>query len=819
MKAVIMAGGKGTRLRPLTCDLPKPMVPIVNYPVMEHIIKLLKDHGITDIAVTTYYQPEVIEKYFGSGEKWGVNLKFYTEETPLGTAGSVHNADEFLDETFIVISGDAITDFDLHQSIKFHQEKNAKGTIVLSKEEVPLEYGVVMTNDEGEIIRFLEKPDWGQVFSDTVNTGIYILEPTVFDLYEKGVKFDFSNELFPLMLKNDMNLYGVSLQGYWNDIGNLEEYNKTNFDFLEGKINLDFNECKQIDDNIWVESGVKIHKQADIQGPLYIGENTKIEEGARIEKAVIGKNNLIQPYSSIKKSILWNNNYIGSKCEIRGSVLANNVTLKEGISLFDRTAIGKKVFIEDRAKINPGVKIWPDKQIEEDTVVSESVIWAPRWSKQLFNNLGVVGTANIDITPDFVAELAIAYASTLNDEEPVTVSADSYEISNCLKRAFISGLQTSGINVLDIGDTVTPVARYSVHKLGAQGGVHLRVCYNNPSNQVIEFLNERGANISTNKQKSIEKKYFAEDYNRASLKNIGGYTQTTSNNKKYLEELLTMLDTDIIKRNYFSLVVDYEYDNLLDLFPVFLKKLNCQIISTRNFSYHGLPLSLEKRLEVKKRVGRLIRENVSDLGLIIDHNAEELNLVTREGEVINAAQNQVLISYILLEKGIKKLYLPLNAPEVIESMAARYEAEVEYTPIRPQFSMNKYSEENQNSPLFYPYSDALYSLGLILERMAAQNINFEDLIAKLPDFYLDEAQIECEWKDKGRVMRKLSKNSGENIEMIDGIKFYHDKGWALVIPDSEKPVFHVYAEGEDAEIAESLTGFYLDKVKNILHEE
>ncbi|MFW5976605.1 MAG: sugar phosphate nucleotidyltransferase [Bacillota bacterium] len=818
MKAVIMAGGKGTRLRPLTCDLPKPMVPIINYPVMEHIIKLLKSHGITDIAVTTYYMPQVIENYFGNGDKWGVNLHYYTEEKPLGTAGSVHNADEFLDETFVVISGDAMTDFDLHQSIRFHQEKEARGTLVLSKEEIPLEYGVVITDDDGSIVRFLEKPDWGQVFSDTVNTGIYILEPEVFNLYDKGVKFDFSNELFPLMLKNDMGLYGVTLEGYWNDIGNLEEYNNTNFDFLEGKIDLEFNKCQKIDENIWVEKGVKISKKAELEGPLYIGENTKIEEGVYLENSVIGKNNQIQSFSSIKKSILWNNNYIGKKNEIRGSVIANNVTLKDQISIYDRTAIGKKVFIENRAKINPEVKIWPGKEIAQDTTVNESIIWAPRWSKQLFNNLGVVGRANIDITSEFVSGLAIAYASTLDENKPITVSADSYKISNCLKRAMVSGLQTAGINVIDIGDTITPVARYSINNLEAQGGIHIRVCYNNPENVVIEFLNKRGANISTREQKSIEKKYFAEDYNRAMLKNIGDYSYSADNNENYITDLLNMIDTEAIKRNYFSLVVDYEYDNLLNLLPVFLKKLNCQIISTRNFSYRGLPLSIEKRLEVKERVGRLIREHKSDLGLIVDHNAEELKLVTDENEVIDSSQYQVLISHLLLGKGIKKLYLPLNAPDVIEDMASNYDAEIEYTPIRTQFSMNRYSEKNENTPLFYPYGDALYSLGLVLEKMAQENISFKELISQLPDFYLNQAEIDCDWKDKGRVMRQLSKKASGDIEMVDGIKFYHDKGWALVIPDSEKPVFHVYAEGRDAEAAESLTGFYLDKVKNILDQ-
>ncbi len=817
MKAVIMAGGKGTRLRPLTCDMPKPMVPIMNLPVMEHIINLLKNQGITEIAVTTFYLPDRIKDYFGNGDKWGVNLQYYIEETPLGTAGSVHNASKFLDETFLVISGDAITDFDLKKGIDFHHQNNSKGTLVLSRESIPLEYGVVITDEKGKIQRFLEKPDWGQVFSDTVNTGIYILEPDIFALYEKGIKFDFSQDLFPLMLKKDMNLYGICLSGYWNDIGNLDQYQQTHMDFLENKINLPLPDCKEIEENIWVEEDVKIDDSVELVGPLYIGKGSKIARGVHLEKSVIGRNNNIQPYTSFKKTIVWNNNYIGRNCELRGAILSDNVTLKNRVNVFDKTAIGRKVTVGDETKINPGIKIWPERKIDSNTVVEDNIIWSPRWSKKLFSNIGVRGMSNIDISPEFVAKLATAYASTLKKGQEVVISSDNYKISSSLKRAVISGLQTAGINIIDIGNTISPVARFSVNYFEAGGGIHIRVSYKEPENTVLEYFNEFGANICSSKQKSIEKKYFAENYSRSDLDDIGDYNYIPDLNKKYIDNLIKNLDYEKIKKKYCSLVLDYEYDNLLEILPVFLKKLNCQFVSTRNFSYKDLPLPLDKRLEVSERVGRIIRDNNFDLGLIIDHNAEKLNLVDQRGKVLSRADHQVLISYILLEKGIKMLYLPLNAPRVIESMAAEYDAGIEYTPIRPQFIMNKYINGKKEFE-FYPYGDAIFGLGLVLEKMALDNITFSELIEKLPDFYLDQAQIPCDWEEKGRVMRYLSKQARENTELIDGIKFNHDNGWALVIPDSEKAVFHVFAEGEDAETAESLTGFYLDRVKKIIND-
>ena len=182
MKAVVMAGGEGTRLRPLTCNRPKPMVPVANKPIIQHIFELLQSHGITDIAVTLYYLADEIESFFGDGSELGLKLSYSIEDVPLGTAGSVRKACEMLGrERVIVISGDALTDIDLDDVVRFHESKSAMATIVTTRVPNPLEYGIVVFDDEGRIRRFLEKPSWGQVFSDTVNTGIYVLEPEVFD--------------------------------------------------------------------------------------------------------------------------------------------------------------------------------------------------------------------------------------------------------------------------------------------------------------------------------------------------------------------------------------------------------------------------------------------------------------------------------------------------------------------------------------------------------------------------------------------------------------------------------------------------------------
>ena len=281
MKGIIMAGGEGSRLRPLTCDLPKPMVPVMNKPVMAYSIELLRRYGIHEIGVTLQYRPEQIMDHFQDGSEYGVRIHYYIEETPLGTAGSVKNTGDFLDQPFVVISGDALTDINLEKAVIFHKKKGSAATLVLKRVDIPLEYGVVVTDELGAIVRFLEKPSWGEVFSDTVNTGIYILEPEVLDYFEAGRKFDFSQDLFPLLLKDGQPMYGYISDGYWCDIGNSFTYLTAHYDMLSDKVNHTF-DAYESHKNIHLGKGVKIDEKAILQGPCFIGDYSRIEKGAVI---------------------------------------------------------------------------------------------------------------------------------------------------------------------------------------------------------------------------------------------------------------------------------------------------------------------------------------------------------------------------------------------------------------------------------------------------------------------------------------------------------------------------------------------------------
>ena len=292
MKAVIMAGGFGTRLRPLSCNIPKPMVYVANKPMMEHIVNLLKKHGLEDLVVLLYFQADTIRDYFGDGSRFGVKIEYVQALEDYGTAGAVKNAQHLLDQRFLIISADVLTDIDLNAASDFHQANQAQATMVLARMENPLSYGVVFTREDGSISRFLEKPTWGEVFSDTVNTGIYIMEPEVLQQIPEKQNFDFSKNLFPHMLEADQRLFGYVTSDYWRDVGNLEEYFQAHQDILQGgmKVDVPGNLLHREHASIWVGKNVHVGDKVEFKGTVIIGQDAHIGSHSFISNSVIGDN-------------------------------------------------------------------------------------------------------------------------------------------------------------------------------------------------------------------------------------------------------------------------------------------------------------------------------------------------------------------------------------------------------------------------------------------------------------------------------------------------------------------------------------------------
>ncbi|GAW91590.1 mannose-1-phosphate guanyltransferase [Calderihabitans maritimus] len=823
MKAIIMAGGEGSRLRPLTCDRPKPMVPVANRPVMEYAIELLKEHGITEIGVTLQYLPEAIRDYFGDGADFGVNLHYFVEETPLGTAGSVKNAQEFLDDTFLVVSGDALTDFNLTEAVKFHRGKGALATLVLTTVANPLEYGVVITAPDGSIRRFLEKPGWGEVFSDQVNTGIYVLEPEVLNFIPEKTKYDFSKNLFPLLLEKGKPLYGFLMPGYWCDIGNLQQYQQAHHDILEGRIQVALRE-QQLKEGIWVGTGTEISPGAQVKGPIIIGNCCKIGEGVVIEPyTVIGDNVILEENSSVKRSIIWNNSYIGKGAALRGTTICNRVTVGVNASIYEATAIGDDCHIQENSVIKPGAKLWPHKTVEQGVTVRNSLVWGTRISKNLFGLQGISGYVNRDIAPEFCSRLGAAYGSVLGREDQVAISADAFEATQMLKSAFMAGVQSAGVNIYDLGRIIMPVNRFAVRSLGAKGGVHFKTDADDREKVWIHFVDHNGINVNRGVERKIENLFWREDYRQVKAADIGRVMDMPHVLDLYRDNLMDEVETEIIREAGLNLVVTHSPHLEPVLLPV-LEQLGCKI---SRFKLGGEEeYSFQKAKEKIPALAEEVVRQQADLGVVMDGNAERLILVDERGNIIDDHLFTALVSLVVLRANNGgTVVVPVTAPGVIEQMAKQYNGQVVRTKTAPQafmeFTLKEEIASRQGKfAQFMLQFDAVHALVKILDFVCGHQVSLGELVASIPKFYLSEKTTECPWEAKGKVMRMLiDEQRDKQVELLDGVKIYHDNGWALVLPHAEEPRYQVYSEAFSQEAAEALTDFYVNRIRSVLGEK
>ncbi len=814
MKAIIMAGGEGSRLRPLTCNRPKPMVPVLNRPVMSYCIDLLKKHGITEIGVTLQYLPEAIKEHFGDGSEYGVRLHYFVENTPLGTAGSVKNAGEFLDRTFLVISGDALTDLDLSKAIEIHRSQGAAGTLVLTRVECPLEYGVVITGGGGRIIRFLEKPGWGEVFSDTVNTGIYVLEPDVLNYFTAGQEFDFSKDLFPLLMRENRPLFGVVLSGYWCDIGNLQQYLQAQYDGLAGKVRLEI-PGREIEPGVWVGEQVALDSGVTVKGPVLIGNHSHIGSGATLEPfTVVGDGCFIQPGASVKRSILWERVFVGRNAALRGVVLCSRVQVQADAGVYEGAVVGDGSVIKEGGTIKPEVKVWPHKLVESGATVSESLIWGTRLSKSVFGAQGISGLVNVEITPEFAGRVAAAYGSTLNGGR-VAVSCDAFPPSAMLKQAVVAGLQSTGARVSILGRGILPMHRFGVRALECAGGMHVQLSTRKPDVVTLVFTNSNGANISRAQERKIENLLAREDFVRTKPGRICDPEYAPAMPEAYLQSLLREADRQALRNAGFSLLLAYDEASLSAYVPPLARELGLTVENVNGIQDTARARSWSEYQEILPLLAAAVTKQKAGGGAVLDANGEYLILIDDRGRVIQDDLLTALIALYVFKTRGGPVIVPVTAPRVIDALADRYRSRVVRTKTAPQ----EYVQEvlRRDITQFFLHFDALSALVRILNLVAERGTTLSRLVDEIPDFYLTKREIPVSWQAKGRVIRKLieEEDKGE-LELLDGVKVFHREGWALVLPDPEKPVCRVYSEAASMEVAEELTNMYVDKINQIL---
>jgi len=821
MKAVVMAGGEGTRLRPLTSSRPKPLVPILNKPCMQHTIELLKRYGVTDIVVTLYYLADEIEGYFGDGSELGVNLIYTVEDTPLGTAGSVKKAQEYLqDDTFIIVSGDALTDLDVDKALAFHREKKSVATLVLQHVDNPLEFGVVITDDNGRIKRFLEKPSWGEVFSDTVNTGMYILEPSIFEYMEPEKSYDWSQDIFPQILAKEQPMFGYVLDEYWTDVGSLQQYRQAQYEMLGGLTKLPIEGAPQ-GGHIWIGEGTEIDPAAQIIGPVCIGKNCRIKADAKIgPDTVIGDNCLIEEGATLQRAIVWDSNYIGARAQLTACTVCFQTVIKADVVIQEGAVVGDRCHIEDGSTIRPLIKLWPDKIIEAGSMVTMSLIWGSKWQGALFRNLGVSGIANVEMTPDFACKLGASYGAFLKKGSTVITSRDSTLVCRMLKRGLIAGLVSVGVNVLDNEGMPLPVSRHTIRSTNAVGGIHVRLAPDQPALALVEFFDKNGIYLSTNGQRKIETIFYREDFGRTAADEVGEISFVPRAIEQYSQDFFRLLNTEAVQRRSFRVVVDYAYNRISGVLPQMLGRLETETIALNAYTDpKKSPKTPADREELVRSLSDYLVTLKADMGVYLGDDGERLTVVDETGHILSG--NDLLSVFALLVARARpgaQIAVPVTAPSTIERIVQEYGGGVTRTKTDVRSLMATAAEGKEDIalagdseggfifPEFHPAFDGLFSFAKLLELLAVQETTLSQVCDILPPYFMATAIVPCPWEIKGRIMRILTEESGgTRTELVDGIKTYRDDGsWVLVLPDASEPCFRIYAEAGSQDQANEL---------------
>ena len=824
MKGVIMAGGFGTRLKPLTINRPKPMVPVANRPIMEHIVSLLKRHGITDLVSILYFQPEHITSYFGDGSAFGVNMQYVTADADYGTAGAVRNASHLLDDDrVIVISGDVLTDFDLTAAIRSHEERGAEATIALTSVENPLAFGIVIIDEStGRIVRFLEKPTWGEVFSDTINTGIYILEPQTLRRVPPQTNVDFSKDLYPAMLREGAGLFGYIATGYWRDIGNIDEYRVAHRDVLRGQVKLTFagEQKEQNGARLWLGRGATIGAGVRLAGTVVIDDGAVIGDNVALENVVVGAGAQVGEGAELRDAVMWEHCQVGRRARIFESVCASGVHIGKAAIVREKCIISDGADVGAFALVGPNVKVWPDKVVEERAALTHSLIWGEAWERSLFTGARVSGIPNFELTPEIAARLAGAYGATLGPGAFVMTSRDSDRASRMINRALMTGFMSAGLNVEDLREMPIPVVRHAVHHGREAGGIHVRRSPFDSKVTDILFFDKDGRDLPPGKTQSIERLFAREDFPRAGPEGTGDLNFPTRIVEGYHEHFLSEVDIDRIASRRFNLVVDFAYGTTVAVLPGLLGALRAETVSLNAYAAPGRLSRTEQEFqESLQRLGGIVRSIRADLGLWIDPGGEVIHLVDDCGRPLQPELTQLVFVGLALEHlGVRRVAIPVTSAAAVAALIQEQGGQVLWTKTEHHAMMASAEQADLVAgtrgefilPHFLPAYDGLFAAAKLLEALAVSDATVSQLADRHRPIHIRQERVACPWGRKGAVMRRLMQETEhEERQLVDGVKVWKSADeWAMIIPHSDKPYFVVTVEAQDAEGADALLDRY-----------
>jgi mannose-1-phosphate guanylyltransferase/phosphomannomutase len=758
-------------------------------------------------------------------------VEYSVEETPLGTAGSVGLASDKLDDTFLVISGDALCDFDLGKLVEFHKERGAAVTIGLKSVENPLEFGIVVTDEDGRVERFLEKPSWGQVFSDTINTGVYVLEPEVLQHVPTDRPYDFSKELFPLLLEMGRPLYGLPMDGYWQDIGNLDQYRQANFDALEGSVKLTIPGIR-LRGNIWLGEGVELDDLDKVEGPALISNYCRIARDAHVgPHSVLSSSVTLLEGARTVRSVVDASTHIGRGALVEGAIVGRSCDIRAHARLQEGVAVGDEVKIGEESVLMPGVRVYPYKEVESGAQIYENLIWESRASSRLFERDSVSGLVNVDLTPEVATKLAVAFGTALPRGARVVASREASASCRMIERSMIAGLNSTGVELADLRAMPSAVGRHLLKTHDYAAGFHVGFDTSEPDLVQIRFFEEPGIQIGTALQKEIETHFTRGELRRSAATGVGNVEYPVRARESYAEDLLQTLDQQAIRGRGYRIVVDYGYSAASLVLPLVLGPLAVEAVSAHAFAPLERDAAAAGLRSLIGQTKKLVSAVGADLGVVFDRAAERIYLVDESGREIPAEQTLLLFLRLIGSDGRRgKLAFPVTVTSQVDQIVKGSGLQV----IRTRASLSELTKVAAEDdvifagavgggyvfPDFLPAYDAMASLCKLLELLAPVEQPLSSLVAELPASTLVHRQLPCPWSHKGAVMRVLTERlKGRDLDLLDGIKVTDRRGWAQVLPDPDEPLVHIYAEGRDETASNELEEELRRIVEEALQDE
>ncbi len=756
MKAVIMAGGEGSRLRPLTCTLPKPMARLCGTPVLVYILDLLSAAGFTEVTLTLKYMPQAVIEYFGDDEYKGMKLEYVIEDAPLGTAGSVKNALADSTESVLVISGDAMCDYALKEIIDAHENSGADATIVCTRVDDPREYGLLQVDENGFVTGFLEKPAWSQASCDLANTGIYILEPSCFSEIPSNIAYDFASELFPKLLSQGKRLKTCLPTGYWCDIGDLFSYRQCQIDMLSGKV-----ECgiKAVAQGIFAKGSLP---KGDfvVVPPSYIGQNVQIENGAVIGPgSVIDDNCLIGAGSKVRESVVLENAYVSSRCVVNGAIVSSGASVKRGASLYEGSAIGSDAVIGENAAVGTNVLIWPGREVHSGVTAKENLKYGT-CSKIMLIDDGLEGDFGVELTPERAASLGSAVGS-VGENIRIGIGTDGCVNSEALKYGILGGLISCGARVWDFSACFEAQMYFFTAFCGLSLGVYIA---GGESGTSIKLTEKGGLSLTRSTQREIVGRLSKGEYNRCTGAQCKTVTDMQSVGMMYMRELCAQAKHELTKTEISVICSDARID---DVMAHALERLGCV-------------------------------QGTDDLVVRISGGGTRASIYEK-GAGFSFEKLLAVVAYHELKSGAD-VALPWDAPQIITSLGGELGRRVLRYADNAVKDTDAQARETGNRQLWA--RDALFLTIRVLSVMRERQMTLMELVAELPEFYVARKKVDIDVSPAKRSKKLLDERfSGGNSE---GVVFSGDKGHARVKAESSGGALRIITEALTLEAAEEL---------------